>query len=281
MQICAKTIRIVALLSIFGIVSACQSTPTPTPNPYEQFFEPVESLAAYRLDPRFRVVEASAPPQIIPHNVHKAREMLYRYLKNNFHLIGDSTFNGPYVGPEGIIDKALEVGATHVLYWVAEADGIAVQSSQVVTSTSNSNATIGNPYISNSIPVRNTTRTRSSVPVTQNVRMFDHSAGFLIQIEPTSLYKGIGMTTRNLSDKMKLDKKIDYGVAVRVVSNGSIAQRSGFIRDDVILRVNGNPVYQTVDLPDIISDARDRQEPMTFEILRADGRELTRIVNFQ
>jgi hypothetical protein len=281
MQIRAKTIRIAFLLSILGVVSACQSTPIP--NPYEQFFSASGlSVAGFDMDPRFRVVETSAPPQLINSTMLDAQELLYSYQQNNFHLIGSSNFNGPYLGSEGIIDKALEIGATHVLYWVAETDSIAVQSSQVVTSTSNSNATIGNPNIFNgSIPVRNTTTTLSSVPVTQNVRMFGHSAGFLVQVEPTSLFKGIGITMGDLSDKMKLDKKIDYGVVVVVVMSGSIAQRSGLIRDDVILKVNGNPAYQVNDLSEKIIDAYDIQEPMTLEILRADGRELTRIVNFQ
>ena len=88
-----------------------------------------------------------------------------------------------------------------------------------------------------------------------------------IVIQSRSPFAGVkvGNLSPALADELRLDPGAE-GVAILDVANGSVAQRFGFRRGDVVVSVNDKPIQKTRDL-----DQATKQESRSWRLVLMRG----------
>ena len=83
----------------------------------------------------------------------------------------------------------------------------------------------------------------------------------------------LGVSVKNLSDKMLEDLDLDSGVEVIKVYEGSPAEKAGLERDDILIAFDGKKINRPDDLVEYVSEA-DVDQTVSIQYLR-DGKKQT------
>ena len=174
----------------------------------------------------------------------------FRKLKSkHLEVIGLSAFNGNPHGEKELIDQAIKVGATHVLFYA-----------KFVTAQQ-----ISSPLIlPNGIGGFNTTTLSS-----QQMR-YDQKAYFLAKRKEAPL---VGIYPIDLTIEKKKEIGRNSGVMVWVVYEGTPAFYANILPDDIITEVNGKSILNEDSYLDLIKSIDLKLDGITFEILR-DGKNI-------
>ena len=244
--------RILKRLVVVGtavLLSACASG-------YSQFYKPAqgvtpEVIAATRVAPPTGqpLIERAAPPG------PDASALLDAYAKRGYFILGSSSFNtGRAESEDAAIQQGLKVGADLVLILNPRYTGSTTSAMPLTlptTSTSYSSGTataygpggVVNAYGSGSTTTYGTSTTM--IPITVN--RSDYGAAYFIKRK-----WGLGVLWRDLNDAERQELQSNKGVYVRVVVDNTPAYQADVLPGDIILAVDGQPVFNQQSISDLM-----------------------------
>lgn len=210
---------------------------------YKQFYKSLvtpEEVAAMRVTP------PPAEPEV-QHSRPLAPEVIEpSFTRMGYGAIGFSSFNGAAGQSErGAVALGKKIGADIVLILDPQYTGTqsgVVPITTPTTSTTYSSGTATAYGAGGSVTAygsgRSTTYGTQTNYVPYSVDRMDYTAVYFVKQK----YR-IGLNTRDLTDAERRSNESNIGAAVRVVVDGTPAFRADILPEDVILEVNGKPVY--------------------------------------
>ncbi|WGU40345.1 PDZ domain-containing protein [Phenylobacterium sp. NIBR 498073] len=236
-SICASGLggrmRLLAAICAAALLSGCSSG-------YSKFYQPVD-YTGQTIVPE---PVMGATPSVQVSTGDPLKDVLIAF-RDGYSPLGQASFNGPQEGARGAVGQAKKVGATRIIMSAEYASTISgtlpITTPTTTTTYSNGTAQIFGYGGSASGTYSGTTTTYGSQTnyVPYSVDRYDQSAIFLAPIPR----KGYGLRVRPLD----LDEARRYGtnrgLVVVAIRTGSPGFLSDILPGDVILQVNGRPVY--------------------------------------
>lgn len=210
---------------------------------YKQFYKELakpEDVAAMR---------ASSPPAQpeVQHSRPLPPEVIEpSFTRMGYGAIGVSSFNGAAGQSErGAIEVGKKIGADIVLILDPQYTGtntgvVPITTPTTSTTYSTGSATAygpGGPVTAYGSG-RSTTYGTQTNFIPYSVDRMDYTAVYFVKQKFR-----IGLNTRDLTDSERKSNGSNVGAAVRVVVDGTPAFRADIFADDVIMEINGTPVY--------------------------------------
>jgi hypothetical protein len=211
--------KIVLMLSLL-LISGCQST-NPPKNPYTEFFSKIKT----RNLPIEYAVEGSQPTVIKVDSLKSYLDKIYEMESKEYTPLGQSNFTSGYAMPKGALEQASILKASIVIIR-DEYTNTEVSSYQ----TTSYDLFPGNPYTA---PIYETKA--------KKIDKYSHSAVYMAK-QPCHHCR-TGMRYSNLSEQDKEIAQSNYGVVINLVIEGKIAYKSNLMRNDVVVSVNDEPIY--------------------------------------
>lgn len=172
---------------------------------------------------------------------------LDKFMSKNFRVIGSSSFNGKMHSKEQLLEQAISVRSTHVIY-----------GSKFVT----------NQITSTPIFTPNGFGGINATAVTGQHMRYDQGAVYLAK----SKYKlRFGIFADELTPELRKALGTNKGVRVKTVVEDTPAFAANLFKDDVITRIDNKEISKSDDFSEIIGAVPPNQEIVTFSILR-DGK---------
>lgn len=231
---------------------------------YRQFYQPVTppppAAAADYLD-------AGEAPQVIRTTPEAFATTVQQYRSRGYALLGTSFFNGRRERPGQAADQARELKATVVVLATRYTDTeIAVVPTPVLTSDIVYGSGIaridGRPA-----PFRGsfTTFGTLSVPVTTQVRLYDHQAAYLVKLNrlPAS-----GLVLTGLTPALRKAYERNTGAVVEVVLEDSPAFLADVLEGDLLTAVDGQAVRSPEAARAALEAAGQRGGAVVLQVLR-------------
>lgn len=161
--------------------------------------------------------------------------------EDGYSVIGTSFFTGgPGEGPDDALKQAKELGACLVLYgkdFSHTVSGTRREDTPTVETHQHSGSVYdGTKYI----PYSGTTTTYGTKTkyIPYSYDWYNYVAMYAVKQKETSL----GIRFTDLPESVKKEHNTSYGGLVLAVRKGSSAYRSGILKGDVVLAINGKPM---------------------------------------
>lgn len=243
-------------LALLASLTACV-------NNYQRFYQdftngntaPYEKFAG---EPRI----ASAGPDL-------KRTVLNMY-EDGYGLIGQSAFVGPTATREAAIQEAKNVGAAIVLV-TAKYQSTATDSIPITTPTSTTSYSYGtmNAFGSGGNAFGNysgttTTYGTQTTYVPYSVDRYNQVALFFAPLKR----EGFGVRTDKLSDEQRQRAETNQAIVITAVRRGSPAFKGDILPGDIVLGVDGSPVYDGTTAAQAVAHSIGRE--VSVSILRGN-----------
>ena len=192
----------------------------------------------------------AGPPPAKPglyHSSGNPPDVVAEYEKHGYGLIGYSSFNSGGAGTmeSGAVDEGKKVGADVVVVMLPKHTGTVTTAMPVTTPTSSTSYTNGSGTVYGSGGSANysgsaTTTTYGSTTnyIPYTINRFDYGALYLVKRHIV-----FGVNTRALNDQERAALQSNKGIYVRSVVEGSPAFREDVLPGDVIVSIDGQPVF--------------------------------------
>lgn len=217
-------------------LSACASG-------YSQFYTPLTNSGTVGLLP---AVEA---PQLIASSGDPDRDYIYMFTEG-YGAIGMSSFNGPLESSEAALKQAMQVGAERVVVssqYASTVSGvipITTPSTSTTFSSGNVSAVGSGGSVSGTYTGTSTTYSSQTNYVPYQVQRFDQAAIYFARIER----RGFGVLADGLTPEQARAAGTNRGLMVYAVRRGSPAFLADILPNDIILAIDGAPVFESSDI---------------------------------
>lgn len=246
-----KTVGLVIALALGGCASG-----------YSKFYTPVTA-------PGFNPQRYEGEPEIIRSSGDFGADTATLFARG-LGPVGRAAFNGPMGTPGQVIVQAKKVGAAVVVvssaYTGSVQGAIPITTPTTSTSYSQGTATAFGPAGMATGTYNGTTTTygTETTYVPYAIQRYDQAAVFFAPLPQ----EGMGVAFGALSQAQQTALGSAAGLAVRGVRQGSPAFLGGVISGDVLISVNGQPVYNRETLRSAVASA----PTVKVELLRGDSR---------
>ncbi|HEY8878642.1 MAG TPA: PDZ domain-containing protein [Roseateles sp.] len=255
----AKNSLAAAAVVLAALLTGCASG-------YQQFYRPAPGAT-----PEALAAERAAPPTGSPlveraSSKTSADEIIDAYARRGYVLIGSSSFNsGQSESDAAAVEQGRRVGADLVVILDPRYTGTVNGSIPITTPTTSTSYTQGTataygkggPVTAYGSSTTTTYGTQTNyVPFAVNRN--DYSAGYFVKRR-----WAFGAMWRDLTDAERQALQSNRGVAVRLVVEGTPAFIADILPGDIILAVNGAPVFGQEELSRLIRANAGKKTPFT------------------
>jgi hypothetical protein len=258
------------LLSLLFICSVSGCGPT-----VAEFYRPIPGVTPETVS---RLAITCQEPEIYPAQVNDKTDVAM--YKKGYLPIGYMQFNGPTGQDSAMLRYAKKIGACVVVinsgYSGTLTGAMSIpQYNPGSTIQVNHAGTINGPrgtttYSGTSTGQTPGTWSNSYAPY--SVARFEYVGVFYVKMKEPSM---LGLLVDAAPDKTKKALSIEHGAIVKAVRGNSPAERSGFMSDDIIIKINGIVIDSQETYGNILDN--NQQNEVIFTVIR-DGKSMDKKV---
>lgn len=235
-------------------------------NPYAQFYQPAQEGVLKILAQR-RVQPPPASPELLRGS--NPKDDILALESDGWVVIGASSFNGPRLSAGQAVEQAKTVGADRVVIYgrlsSTERTVMPLTLPTTQTSVTNGTATAYGPNGTATAYGSATTTTygTSTTYLPLTIRRYAGLAIYLVKMK-----FAFGANYRNLNPLESQRVGSVNGVVLLAVVRGSPAAAAGFLPGDAIVKADGQPVVDSMQLGSFLEQRQGRT--VAFTVIRGD-----------
>jgi hypothetical protein len=189
-------------------------------------------------------------------------------MSQRYFVIGSSSFNGGYEGPQKAIAQAQVIGASLILM------GSEYTGTQLITSpvfipnsqtTYHSGTVYGSGGVYGSYSGTSTSHGTTVVPVTSEQQRYDQSAIFFAK---TNHKFKFGVSIIDLTPELRLELERNSGALIDVVMEDSPTFYANVLPGDVLISVDGQDVHNSLHATELMGQVPASQTVSKLVVIR-------------
>jgi len=240
------------------------------PNGYKDFYQAYSGVTAKETEAR-RIGTPPEVPEILRGSDPKLD--VQAAMQEGFGAIGFSSFNGVAASDKQLLEQAKAIGADRVLSYGSYAQtlqsAVPMTIPTVQTSVSNGSATIYGPRgTSTAFGAAQTTTFGSQTTLMPiSINRYDFLAIYLVKLK-----FAFGANFRDITAQEAQKIGTVSAVTIVLITRGSPAALAGFLPDDILTKLNGQPILGQTNLADSLKQKQNQK--VSFTVIR-NGKPLT------